>query len=499
MRSDHSSLRSQEQFASALVLVAVFAAPVLVCLQRAVVADPDIWWHLRTGQWILEHRALPRTDPFSTFGMGKPWAAYSWLFELIVLKLYEHFQLVGTLAFSASMVLAITVAMHHLIKRLQLDFTKIALLTITAMVSMSRLYAPRPWLLTILFFVLEMDILIYARKTGKTRELLWLPLIFALWANIHVQFINGFVVLGIAVFEVVLAHWWPQLNNRLNATKLFLVSIACVLATFLNPYGWRIYKIAYELASQKGVLYKVQELQAMPFREAGDYGVLLLALAAVGALAWNRRVPVFETTLLTVATLLAFRSQRDLWMLVVAACAVLASELPGTEEQRRRLPRFALPIVGLAVVLVVFAGGVVLRVNNSRLHALLADTLPVRAVEVIKERHLGGPLYNNYDWGGFLIWDLGYPVSIDGRAALHGDEQIDRSVATWSAEPSWASNPELSSAGLVIAPVKAPLAQILRMDSRFQLAYEDKVAAVFVARGSEAQAGSRPASPVLSR
>jgi hypothetical protein len=74
------------------------------------------------------------------------------------------------------------------------------------------------------------------------------------------------------------------------------------------------------------------------------------------------------------------------------------------------------------------------------------------------------------------------PVSIDGRAALYGDQRIDRSVQTWSGQPDWASDPQLSAAGLVIGPVKSPLIQLLRLDPRFELAYEDKVAAVFVPR-----------------
>jgi hypothetical protein len=74
------------------------------------------------------------------------------------------------------------------------------------------------------------------------------------------------------------------------------------------------------------------------------------------------------------------------------------------------------------------------------------------------------------------------PVSIDGRAAFYGDQRIDRSIATWNAQPDWASDEQLRSARLVIGPVTAPLTQVLRLDPRFQLVYEDKVAAVFIAR-----------------
>jgi hypothetical protein len=76
------------------------------------------------------------------------------------------------------------------------------------------------------------------------------------------------------------------------------------------------------------------------------------------------------------------------------------------------------------------------------------------------------------------------PVSIDGRAALHGDAALDRSNATWSGQPEWASDPDLRRARLVIGPVRAPLTQLLRTDPRFELDYEDQLAAVFVARSA---------------
>jgi len=96
-------------------------------------------------------------------------------------------------------------------------------------------------------------------------------------------------------------------------------------------------------------------------------------------------------------------------------------------------------------------------------------------------------------------------VTIDGRAAMYGDEQIDRSATTWSGQPDWASDPNLQKAGLVIGPVKASLTQLLRMDPRFELAYEDKLAAVFIARKtvpsvaaeSSAAAGSKTAHSMV--
>jgi hypothetical protein len=143
-----------EQFAQAGLLVILFAAPALMCIHGACANDPDIWWHLRTGEWILNHHAVPHFDPFSRSSAPRPWAAYSWLFEVVVLGLFRRLGLMGLVAYSAAMVLAITVALHYLIRRLQADFSFAVLLTFAASFTMMRLYTPRPWLFTVLFFVL---------------------------------------------------------------------------------------------------------------------------------------------------------------------------------------------------------------------------------------------------------------------------------------------------------------------------------------------------------
>jgi hypothetical protein len=331
---------------------------------------------------------------------------------------------------------------------------------------------------------MELDLLMQARKTGKMRGLLWLPLIFALWANLHIQFIDGLVLLAIALAESVLARRWTVIQTRMRAGWMCGIFIACILAAMANPYGWTIYRVAYEVASQPGIFNKVTEYTALPFRSLDDWLLLLLLFAAVAVLARARRFALFEILLLAFAVVATFRSQRDLWVGVVVTSAILAAELKGDHKNRFQLTATAGPIVAVATALIVSLGILSLHVNSARLGTDLAKGMPVRAVEVVKEKGWSGPLYNDYAWGGYLIWALRMPVSIDGRTNVHGDERIYRSDDTWNGRPDWASDPDLQKAGLVIGPVKASLTQLLRMDPHFELAYEDKLATVFVARRS---------------
>lgn len=472
-----------DRYAQMVVLSLLLAAPAIMCLHSAVANDPDIWWHMRTGEWVVQHHAIPRVDIFSGPYAGKPWQAYSWLFELLTFGLFHRFGLVGIVGYSVGMLLAITCALSHLVRRLQADFTVVALLVFSSCFAMGHLYTPRPWLFTILFFAIELDILMQARRTGRMRELLWLPVIFALWSNIHIQFIDGLVVLGLAMIEPIAATRGIGQKARLGFAPAAAAFAASGLATLANPYSWHIYRVAYDLASQAGVLDKITELRAIAFRGIVDWVVLALAICATVVLARQRQFRFFETALLAFGIYVGFRSQRDVWVIAIGAVAILASVIsPRANLKDIQLPRFTQTFAAVAAALLVLAGFRVMHVNNALLETQIEKTYPVKAVAAIQAGHYSGPLYNNFDWGGYLIWALRMPVAMDGRAAFYGDQAIDRSVATWGAEPDWKSDPLLTKAGLVIAPPKAALSQLLRADSSYRLVYEDKIAVVFVAQ-----------------
>jgi hypothetical protein len=473
--------RRREQVAQVLVIAALCAAPAWVAIHMAIVNDPDVWWHLRTGEWISQHHAVPHVDPFSIYGAGRSWAAYSWLFDLVIFHVFERWGLVGILATTATMVACVSGAIYHMIRRMQPDFTIGVSLTCLAWGAMMPIFTPRPWLFTMLFFALELDIVMRARRNGEGRELLWLPLIFGLWANLHIQFVDGLVVLALALAESISKRWWSTLHTQLSFKWISAVFIACLLAPMANPYGYHIYGIARELATQPGVLNIIEELHALPFRLLANFLVLGLALISAFALGRQRRFVPFEIALLIFASFASFRSQRDVWVLVISACAILSGSVQRSEEERQVLPFFAFPLTAIATALVIFLGFHLFHVDNALLESLLAKVMPVGAVKEVKAKGYEGPLYNNYDWGGFFIWYLKIPVSIDGRAALHGSTRMERFTATWNGEPHWINDPDLNSAGLVIGPVKSPLVQLLCTDRRFKKVFEDEISVVFTA------------------
>ncbi len=469
-------------WAQVAVMTALYAAMALLCAKQGMVADTDVWWHLKSAEWIEQHGTVPHTDSFSLYRSGTPWAAYSWLYELLLLRLYRWLGLTGLLAYSSCMIAAIAAALHKMIRGLQGDFTLGILLTLAGSMCMMRIWTPRSWLFTILFFVLVLDTAMEARRNGRMSGLYWLPLVFVLWANIHLQFVVGLLVLVVALGESLLARFAGGVGTRVGPVRMALVLAACALATLVNPYGWHIYGVVAGVASQSGVMDTILELKSLPFRDGVDFGILFLALGAFAALGWARRIQPFETALMIFAAMVSFRSLRDLWLVVAMSCAVLAAGVRSKRSDSYEGRWFDAPIVVAATGMLVLLGFHAFHIDNRSLDAKVRETLPVGASEFVKARGLTGPLYNDIGWGGYLIWSLGMPVEVDGRTNVYGDLRLNRSVATWSAERDWDADEDLHKAGLVIGPSNEALSQVLRLSPEFELVYDDKVAAVFVAR-----------------
>ncbi len=483
-----------------LMVVSLYAMPVFAALQLRV--DWDLWWHLRVGQWVVDQGGVPATDPFSAPGQGQPWVAYSWLFELLVLGLYRAFGLLGALVYACALSLAVVAALHRLIASRLPHFLAATALTGLATMAIAMLFQQRPWLFTILFVTLTLDAVLLLRE-GRAPPLLWaLPVLYVIWANVHIQFVYGLFVLGLAcvapLFDRCLG--WEKRGDSARCAgtptwrRLVVLSLACFLATLVNPYHVRLYAVVVEYASQPGPFRVVNELKALEFRDPCDWVMLGLFGGAAFALGRRKLLSIFDVLLLTVAAVLAFRARRDIWFVVIAASSLLATAVAGaTAPSARfrltagRLGAVAAAVLGL-IVLVVWIRGL----NEARMQAAVAEVFPVRAAAEVRARGYRGPLFNDFNWGGYLIWALpDHPVCLDGRTNLHGDERIQRIGAVWVGVEHWQDDPDLQAANLVLADNANALTRMLLQDARFERVYVDELTSVFVRRREADAVGQR--------
>ncbi|MGB7987005.1 MAG: hypothetical protein WCF54_17710 [Terracidiphilus sp.] len=456
----------------------LYFVPALATLFLPVLCDNDVWWHLRTGEWIYTNHAIPTHDIYSISLQSHSWTPYSWLFELLVYGVFRCAGLRGIVLFTSAMVLLITLAIRSAVRRLMPETASALALTIFATVTLIHLYTPRPWLFSIIFFAIETGILLKAIHSGPGWELAWLPPLFIVWANIHIQFVDGLVILVIATISTAFLSLLKK-PVPFPALSLAALTGVCTAATFVTPYGWNLYRSAHELTTQPNVLNNVTEMLSLNFRDIFDYNVILFAIAAAVCLALSRKAALSEYAFLLFGIVYSLRSKRDIWILVILSTAIIAQSLPRLIQKHQ--PRFRLntiPVFLFGLIVLLFAYSSPL-VNESRISKMLSGTYPVDAARFVQAHNLPGPLFNTYGWGGYLIWNLHRPVSIDGRAGLYGDKAVMQNIYTWTASPEWTNDAALADAKTIIAPIREPLTQLLRVDPQYQILYQDKTAIIF--------------------
>lgn len=450
------------------VLAAAAALPAAFTLDPKF--DHDTWWHVRVGKLITETGTVPEFDPFSRLGWERPtpWLAYSWLYEWGLYQAYTAFGPAGVLWARTLLGMLATAAV---LAQLPTGSWRGLLAVILAAVTLMPLMKERPWHLTIAFTALTAGMVAALRGGAPARRYWWLLPLFVLWANVHIQFVLGWLVLALACL-------FP---GRTGRRPLLLLTAGCIAATLVNPYSARLWAVVGEYATQTGPLRTVQELAppdpASPWLWAG---LALLAWAGVAAL---RRRPIdwFELALLAAGLVLALRMRRDVWFAAVAAAVVLRNAGGELASGSRGWVWGAVFVTFVGVRLLNLAG----LGPRANADAANARAYPVRATEFVREHDLPGPLFNPFDWGGYLIWALpDRPVSIDGRTNIYGSERVTRAMSTWNGEPSWETDPDMASAQLVIAPANRRLTELLRgRPTEWRVAFEDGTAVVFVAVG----------------
>jgi hypothetical protein len=474
-----------------LILVALYAAPSDIVLRP--ITTPDLWWHLRTGQWVVENRTVPDTDPFSAYGHDRPWVAYSWLFEVVLYGLYSAFGLCGVAAYRVALGAVILIALHRFISRREPRFVRATFLTAVGFYALyPALIQERPWLFTILFTLWTLEAILRLRDGTATRAVWLLPLAYVVWANVHIQFVYGLALLGLGCAAPVI-DWItsPERQRGRKSTprwrsglvvKMVALTAACAAATLVNPYGARVYGVVVEYATQPAPYELIIELKAPTFRLPIDWVILALGAAAVYTVGRRGRPSAFDLLLLAGTAYLAFRATRDGWFLAVASLAVLTarprSGVAPAERFTLSPARVAVVAAGAALFMFLYAHHYV--VSERSYQAEVARLYPAGAVAYLKDHPHPGPLFNEDEWGGYVMLFLpDYLVGFDGRTNLHGDDRLVRNVMT-TRGLDWEHDPDLTGARLVMLANTRPLRSILDREPRFRKVYEDSVATVFI-------------------
>lgn len=460
------------------VLFAILAALPLV---RPV--DPDFWWHLRTGDLIV-HSGIPRNDPFSWTRAGESWVAHEWLSEAIIYVVQATLGYWANVALFAGAVIAALSVSYGLGRWEGAGTRALVLLTLLSTVVLSFYVTVRPQVLSWLLFVTFVALI--QRRNEEGRAPVWvLPPLMALWANLHLGFVYGFIPLGAwtgaAAFE--------RLRGRsANLREPLTVTAGCALAAMANPHGPALFAYPLRYLQDADQLRFIAEWQR-PDPRAPILWPLFLALAGLVLSLLSRGRPRPFLWLVTAAVIVlglqALRNAPYVALLLPAvagpALARRWSFASAASDSRTslRLAMAALP----ALATFVLALSVGYRVSGSFSLGEPSETrYPVDALRYVEANHPGARLFNDYTWGGYII-ARGYPqvrVFIDGRTDFYRGSFIDEYVRAARVDPGWEEVLDRWDIEVVLVHDASRLARALRAADGWKEVVVEGRGAVFV-------------------
>jgi hypothetical protein len=437
------------------------------------VADPDLWWHITVGRWILSHAEIPSVDYWNTFGVGKPWRAYSWLTDVLFAGTDSAFGPAGLVSLLASFGCGLAATYLMVFTRLSGNVVFGASAGVFATAAVFNHFTLRPQVLVWIFCALALWCAeSYRLNSGKKVHLLALAAIGCLWANVHLTAALGLIVVVCWLFE------------RGRYTPLIQGSAAYVVGTLCTPYlggEW------ITLAKKSGHPLRYQAIAEFQPATILQYSTSFLIIAVTIVICFlivdPRRVrpgPAvcaagFTVAGLAVVKFLPFAVMATLALAAVwlrdGAARLLGEGIDNPDDTRVRqtLGGIGEGFLRLSQRAARFPPGlyfpvafVLLSLSTVKMVALLRRPLnfaltPVAAVDFLEREQLPHPVLNEFGAGGYLMYrfsnERGEPralVPIDGRTNVNSKDAWKNYEASFLGKPEWRKFLEMTSANTVL-------------------------------------------------
>jgi hypothetical protein len=480
------------RFTNRQIFFSIVVIGLFLCTLRPIV-DPDFWWHLRTGQLIVQTRSIPHADPFSFTKAGGAWITHEWLSEVLI---YGLFRLggYGLLIFIFSIIITGAFLLAYLRCPQEALPSVAGLILLLGAFASAPLWGVRPQMISLCITSLFLFLLDRYRRNGKVKFLIPLPLITLIWVNLHAGYFLGLALIGIFIvgclMEMLLAVFHKVENTAGIPTPKSIMTLcgclgACILAALANPNGIHIIIYPFQTLTSPSMQQFIQEWFSPDFHQVilQPFAWFILALIGMGMINKKSITPTY-ILLTLVFGYAALRSVRNIPLFAIIAIPVLAEQvgsllrIPSEQRAPTRLVRLTGPILLACLVLVTSLRFVQVVQEQPKAEA---KSFPKAAVDWMIENKPKGKIFNTYNWGGYLIWRIypKYRVYIDGRADVYGDEFLFDYASIYRAEPGWDEKLNKQAIQTILVESDSPLAHMLCQLPSWKIVFQDKLSIIF--------------------
>ncbi len=451
------------------------------------IVDDDIWGHLRFGQDILNSGNLAPKDSYSFLTGDSTWFNHEWLSDVSLAFFFHNFGWAGVVCAKAVIILAIVgVLAWSLVKKNATTFDKLLLLLGAVFLLGPSIRTARPHIITCLNVALLLTILKQRKLEGQSLPL-WLPLVFAVWSNLHGGCIAGLItVLAWTFFETVL-KWRNQSERKLLCFN-WAICLGCALAILINPYGFGLFQFVFRTQTGFLIAHKDEvEWQQIPALSIFGLSYLFTLVASIITICISRqkRDPVCLAVWALYA-LAPFVSFRHLALFSIATIILLGEHICDL-LQRRNVTDFKVNPLFLSStgsinllfsILILIASFY----NTRKLQVAYTLKLPSTAVAMLKHIGAKGNIVCDFEWGEYIIWHLGprLKVSSDGRLDNAYSPAV-RLANSWLRDgvSDWDIIFKRFPVDFALVEKQTPSFDLIKQYPGWTLVYEDEVSGLF--------------------
>jgi hypothetical protein len=455
----------------------------------SLLGDGDTGWHIRTGQYILEHHSVPTRDLFSFSRPGAPWFAWEWLTDVTYALSFQVAGLKAIVLIAAVMITAFaTIILRYTLWR-GANALVAPVTTMLAVGASSMHFLARPHLYTLLLLPICLWLLEVDRREN-TRWLWILIPVTALWTNLHGGFVIFLACLGMLLLACGIERMqgqprWPQIR-RYSA-----LLIGCSLASLANPYGIELHIHIWQYLRADWIQNIVQEFQAPTFRSEGQLqfeGLLLAGLVTAGFLVRRRQfTEALWLVFLAHASLISVR-HAPLYATVAApliACEISEwwrSAVAGMKKSSALrilyqlgadlTPGFRRTSIWPAVLILTLA---VMDAPLKWPRDFPSVMFPTEMVQRHADLIASGRLLTPDQWGDYIIYTF-YPrqkVYVDGRSDFYGEKLGREYLHLLNGAYDWRAILDRNGFNVALLPVDWPLASMLKLDPSWRVVQDD--------------------------
>jgi hypothetical protein len=475
-----------------------FLCPFLLLVLRKgtlLLSDADTGYHIRTGEFIIEHFTVPRYDIFSSITPPPPWVAHEWLSEVIMALVHKVAGLTGVVIFFSFWIGVISFLLFTFVRSLNFDFIPATAVVLLAVVSSSLHWLARPHVFSLLLTLVWYVVLYTYQYRGKDRLYL-LPFSMLLWVNLHGGFILGFVLLfiyGAGNLFGSFAEAGKRNDARRKCKRLLVVTLFTLLASLINPRGYSLLLYPFATVFNHFLMDNVVEYLSPNFHDLVPYECLLLVM--IGVLALSRKgVDAIELMLLLLFTHMALYSARYIPFFAIIVAPIILGQLQfilhasahryasfldqrnkNLEILEARAKGHLWPIICVTVVCA-------LTLDGKITFGFDPAKDPVAAVEFLKREKISGRMFNDDEFGDYVIYAAWpeYRVSFDGRSDMYGENWGESYSMVFGVKPGWEKFIETNHFTWIFCRTDSLLSRALMENKNWRLIYSDRLARIFV-------------------